>query len=84
MLLQLEFNLPRAKAGVGNCEMLSVHVCVRACGVKACVHLSHFKSSFISILFSYEDIFTKFAENVYGYEDMSVKNYCAEKTTWPP
>ena len=45
---------------------------VRVC-VHACVHWSHFKIK-LYISFSYEDIFTKFAENVYGCENMSVKN----------
>ena len=46
-----------------------VCLCVCAC---MCT-LSHFKIK-LYILFSYEYIFTKFAENVYGCENMSVKN----------
>ena len=45
-----------------------MYVCVHAC-----VCLSHFKIM-LYISFSYEDVFTKFAENVCGCEDMSVKN----------
>ena len=41
--------------------------------VHACVHLSHFKIK-LYISFSYEDIFTKFTENVYGCENISVKH----------
>ena len=41
---------------------------MRAC-VRACVRLSHF---YISLI--YKDLFAKFAENVYGCENMSVKN----------
>ena len=50
-------------------------LCVRACMlvvVHACVHLSYFVIN-LYIAFMYEDIFTKFAENVYGCENMSVK-----------
>ena len=53
--------------------------------VHACVHLSHFKIKLYNS-FSYEDI-TKFAENVYGCENMSVKNYGTpfiEQRSWPP
>ena len=53
-------------------------VCVCVCGegggggVSACVCLSHF---YIKLYISsiYEDNFTKFAENIYGCENMSVK-----------
>ena len=38
------------------------------------VHCHIFKSTFILHSFI-EDIFTKFAENVYGFENMSVKNF---------
>ena len=41
--------------------------------VHACVYLSHFYVNlYVTVI--YEDIFTKFAENVYGCENMSVKN----------
>ena len=52
-----------SRPGLGDYERLSVRVCV-------CV--SHF---YINpyILFIYEDIFTKFAEDVYDCENMSVK-----------
>ena len=40
--------------------------------VNAYEHLSHFYIN-LYIAFIYEDIFTKFAESVYGYENMSVK-----------
>ena len=40
----------------------------------ACVHLSHF---YINLYISFidEDVFIKFAENVYGCENMSVKSF---------
>ena len=54
-----------------------VQVCVRAC-----VHLPHFCTNHY-IAFIYGDIFTNFAENVYGYENMSVKIYThLKKATW--
>ena len=65
MLPQLHFNLLLAKAGL----RLSNAFC--AC-VHECVDLSHFKIN-LYILSSYEDIFTKFVENVYGCENMSLK-----------
>ena len=42
--------------------------------MRACVHLSLLCIN-LYILFIYEDIFTKFAENVYGYENVSVKSF---------
>ena len=39
-----------------------------------CVCLSYFYFN-LYISFIYEDIFTKFAENVYGYENMSLKYF---------
>ena len=41
--------------------------------IRACVRLSHFYIN-LNISFIYEDIFTKFAGNVYGYENLSVPN----------
>ena len=41
--------------------------------VYACVCFSYFLIN-LYITFIYEDIFTKFAENVYGCENMSVTN----------
>ena len=38
----------------------------------ACVHMSHFKIK-LYLSFIYEDILTKFAENVYGCGNMSPK-----------
>ena len=67
MLLQLHFHLP----GLGDYETPSVCVCV--CVVLcACLQLSHFYIN-LYILFIYDDIFTKFAKNVYGSENMSKK-----------
>ena len=37
------------------------------CSSRFCINLN--------ISFIYEDIFTKFAENVYGYENLSLKNF---------
>ena len=48
-------------------------LCMSAC-VHACVRLSHFYIK-LYISFSYEDILTILAENVYGCENMFVKNY---------
>ena len=42
--------------------------------VHACVHLSYFLIN-LYIAFIYEDIFSKFAENVYGCENMAVTNF---------
>ena len=56
--------LPRP--GLGDYEKPPVHACVR-------VRLSHF---YINLYISaiYEDIFTKFEETIYGYENMFVKS----------
>ena len=46
--------------------------------VRACVRPSIHSSCFcinLNISFIYEDIFTKFAGNVYGYENLSLKNF---------
>ena len=50
--------------GLGDYEMPSVHV--------YCVQLSHFFIN-LYISFIYEDIFTKFEENVYGCEKVCKK-----------
>ena len=72
MLLQLDFYSPLAKATLGDYEMPSLCVWVDGC---ACMCVSsHFKVK-LYIVFIYEDIFTKFAENVYGCENMSVKKF---------
>ena len=42
--------------------------------VRACVRSSHFCIN-LNISFIYEDIFTKFAGNVYGYENLSLKHF---------
>ena len=44
------------------------------CAVLACVGLSHFYIN-LYVSFISEDIFTRFAENVYGCENMSVKHF---------
>ena len=56
--------------------------CMNAC---MCVFIT-FLNHKLYISFSYEDIFTKFAEDVYGCENMSVKNRSShfKTTTWPP
>ena len=56
--------------------MLSVHACVCAC---ICAFVRVLNQAVY--LLQFEDIFTKFAENVHGYE----KNHGAhlKKTTWP-
>ena len=69
MLLQSHFNLPTVKAE--GWEIIKCLPCVR---VYACVHLSYFYIK-LCISFSYEDIFTKFAKNLYACENMSVKYY---------
>ena len=66
----------RYKADVTTGVLLShaCQGCVRvSVRVRACVCLSHFYIN-LYISFFYEDIFTKFTENVHGYENMSVKN----------
>ena len=70
MLLQLYFYLPPAKAGVGEIMKHHLYVCVHAC-----VRLSHFYIN-LHVSFIYQDIFTKFAENVYVCENMSIKKFC--------
>ena len=47
-----------------------VHLCMCAC---MCAFVTFLNQLHIS--FSYEDIFTKFAENVYGCANISVNNY---------
>ena len=50
-------------------------VCVRVhAWVRAYVCLSHFYI-YLYLSFSYEDIFIKFAESDYGYENISVENF---------
>ena len=44
--------------------------------VRACIHLSCFYIN-LNILFIYKDTFTKFARNVYDYENLSVQTF------WP-
>ena len=56
-------------------ETLFMHVCVHAC-----VRLSHFYTN-LSISFIYDDIFIKFAENVYGSENLSVRNLSSNSNT---
>ena len=74
MLLQFNFYLLPAKTGVGDYEMPSVQGGWGCMGVHACLHLSHLYIN-LYISFIYEYIFTEFAENVYGYENMSVKKF---------
>ena len=50
-------------------ETLSVWACLRLCVVLLCFYLNCY------ISFIYEYIFTKFAENVYGYEHFFCKNF---------
>ena len=42
--------------------------------VRASVHSSRFYIN-LNISFNYKDIFTKFAGNVYGYENLSLQNF---------
>ena len=42
--------------------------------VRASIRLSRFCIN-LNISFIYEDIFTKFAGNVYGYENLSLNNF---------
>ena len=72
MLLLLYFYLLPAKAGLGDYETPSVRVCMRVC-MHACMRLSHFYINLYTS-FIYEDMFTKFAQNASGCENMSVKN----------
>ena len=41
--------------------------------IRLCVRWSHFYTN-LNILLIYNNIFTKFAGNVYGYENLSVQN----------
>ena len=54
--------------------MPSVHASYVCACVCACVRSSRFCIN-LNISFIYEDIFTKFARNVYGYENLSLKNF---------
>ena len=74
-------------AGAGDYKTPSVRVCVRLSmhhrpqagdyktpSVRASVCSSRFCTN-LNISFIYEDIFTKFAGNVYGYENLSLENF---------
>ena len=54
-------------------DCMSVCTCVCFC-IRPCVHLSGFNIS-LKISFNYKDIFIKFAENVYGYKNLSLQNF---------
>ena len=54
------------RPGLGDYETPSMRVCVLL-GINTCERLSHIYIN-IFISFIYADIFTKFAENVYGCE----------------
>ena len=66
------YYLPPAAEGRGR-EIIKrlPYVCMSVC---ACIHLSCFCIN-LNISFIYKDIFTKFAGNVYGYENLSVQNF---------
>ena len=49
-------------------------ICVGGGHACACVCLSSFYIN-LYVLFIYENIFTKLSENVYGYENMSLKTF---------
>ena len=51
----------------------NMHVCVRE-SVCPSVHSSRFYIK-LNISFIYKDIFTKFAGNIYGYENLSLQNF---------
>ena len=72
MLLQMPFlYLPPAQGW--GWESMKHFQCVGAwMGVCVCVHFSCFYIN-IYVSFIYENIFTKYAEDVYAYENMSVK-----------
>ena len=65
--------LPPVAEGRGWEIINAFRMLVCAC-VHLPVHLSHFYIN-LNISFIYKDIFTKFAGNVYCYENMSVKNF---------
>ena len=69
MLLQLDFISCQPRSGLGDYGMPSMHVC--AC---VCVFLT-FLHQPLYISFIFEDSFTKFVENVYGWENMYVKKF---------
>ena len=74
MLLQLDFYSPLAKVRVGREKKPSLLVCMHACLCMCMCALSYFFTN-LYVTFIYEDIFTKFAENVYGCKNMSVTNF---------
>ena len=72
MLLGITFCLPREAEAYGR-EIIKrlpyVHPCVRACVRSSCFCIN------LNISFIYKDIFTKFAGNVYAYENLSLQNF---------
>ena len=66
-----DYYLPPAAEGHGR-EIIKRLPYVRA-SVRSSVRSSRFCIN-LNISFIYEDIFTKFAGNVYGYENLSLKN----------
>ena len=68
MFLQLDFYPPLAKAGVGM--IMKCLPCMHACMFAFVIFLIN-----LYIAFIYENVFTKFAENVYGCKNMSVTNF---------
>ena len=71
MLLQLHFYLPPAK-GQGW-EIMKSLLCACMC-VCACVLLTQFYLN-VYVSFIYENIFSRFAGNVYSCENMFAKNF---------
>ena len=70
------YYLPPAAEGCGQeiiTRLPSVRASVRA-SVRECVRSSRFCIN-LNISFIYSFIFTKFAGNVYGYENLSLKNF---------
>ena len=75
---KLIYHLPPAAKGCGR------EIIKRLPYMRASVHSSRFYINLYNS-FIYEDIFTEFAGNIYGYENMSGQNFgLALKTKWPP
>ena len=70
--LHIHYNLPPVAKSCGwqIIKRLS-YVCP---SVRPSLHSSHFYIN-LNSSFIYKNIFTKFAGNVYGYENMSVQNF---------
>ena len=70
--LYLSYYLPPAAKGHSReiiKRLLYVHACVRVCVSLSCFNIN------LNFSFIYKDIFSKFAVNVYGFENVFVENF---------